>query len=163
MGKSLVFFFDSRRSSSSLFMMSIHVFCMQIEVDKVFSNIGDVFYATCHFWVSHMGQVLRQARKTREVLDPCLLKAGFLVVRINMCYYTVPVARRRIASAPWRLKSKVLFAGKSGLAQVLLSPQKCPFPWGGLPVPIWFLASPHDFTSQPASRSVNSLSHGSLS
>ena len=27
-----------------------------------------------------MGQVLRQARKTREVLDPCLLKAGFLVV-----------------------------------------------------------------------------------
>jgi len=52
----------------------------QIEADKVFSNIGDVFYATCHFWVSHMGQVLRQARKTREVLDPCLLKAGFLVV-----------------------------------------------------------------------------------
>jgi len=54
----------------------------QIEVDKVFSNIGDVFYATCHFWVSHMGQVLRQSRKTREVLDPCLLKAGFLVVRV---------------------------------------------------------------------------------
>jgi len=59
----------------------------QIEADKVFSNIGDVFYATCHFWVSHMGQVLRQARKTREVLDPCLLKAGFLVVRIVINNY----------------------------------------------------------------------------
>jgi len=60
----------------------------QIEADKVFSNIGDVFYATCHFWVSHMGQVLRQARKTREVLDPCLLKAGFLVVRTVNSSYT---------------------------------------------------------------------------
>jgi len=55
----------------------------QIEVNKVFSNIADVFYSTCHFWVSHMCQMLRQARKTREQLDPSLLKAGFLVVSIR--------------------------------------------------------------------------------
>lgn len=29
-----------------------------------------------------MSQVLQQARETRELLNPCLLKAGFLVVRI---------------------------------------------------------------------------------
>jgi len=67
----------------------------QIEADKVFSNIGDVFYATCHFWVSHMGQVLRQARKTREVLDPCLLKAGFLVVRTVIPFRAALVFRAR--------------------------------------------------------------------
>ena len=64
----------------------------------MFSNIGDVFYATCHFWVSHMGQVLRQARKTREVLDPCLLKAGFLVVRILSHFVNVRSHRMRCAA-----------------------------------------------------------------
>lgn len=29
-----------------------------------------------------MSQVLQHARDTRELLNPCLLKAGFLVVRI---------------------------------------------------------------------------------
>jgi len=125
-------------------MMSIHVFCAQIEVDKVFSNIGDVFYATCHFWVSHMGQVLRQARKTREVLDPCLLKAGFLVVRINTCYYTVPVARRRIASAPWRLKSKVLFRANLGLPKYYYPP-KVSLPVGRDPSPLMVLSLPPRF------------------
>ena len=56
---------------------------LQIESDKLFSNICDVYYATCHFWVNHMSQVLRLSRETHEPLDPCLLKAGFLVVSIH--------------------------------------------------------------------------------
>ena len=57
---------------------------LQIESEKLFSNICDVYYATCHFWVNHMSQVLRLSRETHEPLDPCLLKAGFLVVSLGL-------------------------------------------------------------------------------
>ena len=63
-------------------MQAATVYCdlLQIDSEKLFSNICDVYYATCHFWVNHMSQVLRLSRETHEPLDPCLLKAGFLVV-----------------------------------------------------------------------------------
>lgn len=51
----------------------------EINLDMVFSNVCDVFYATCHFWVVHMSQVLKRSRETKEPLDPCLLKSGFQV------------------------------------------------------------------------------------
>jgi len=70
-------------------LLIIRVFVFQIETGKVFSNIVDVYYATCHFWVNHTSQVLRVARETREPLNPCLLKSGFLVVGFHVycrCY-----------------------------------------------------------------------------
>lgn len=50
----------------------------------MFSNIIEVYYATCHFWVNHLSQVLRVARETREPLNPSLLKSGFLVVGVKI-------------------------------------------------------------------------------
>ena len=60
---------------------------LQIDSEKLFSNICDVYYATCHFWVNHMSQVLRLSRETHEPLDPCLLKAGFLVVSYHFTIF----------------------------------------------------------------------------
>ncbi|ESN93328.1 hypothetical protein HELRODRAFT_181074 [Helobdella robusta] len=49
----------------------------EIEIDKVFSNIYEVFNATNHFWSCHMIQLLKDSRQKREQLNFCLLKSGF--------------------------------------------------------------------------------------
>ena len=56
----------------------------QIESEKLFGNIEEVYKASCQFWVKHMSQVVRRSRKTGEQLDCCLLKPGFLSVRLTL-------------------------------------------------------------------------------
>lgn len=60
----------------------------EIEADKLFSNISDVYYATCHFWKAHLSQVLQEARTKKELLNPSLLKSGFIAFRQIFKPYT---------------------------------------------------------------------------
>jgi len=53
----------------------------QIESEKLFGNIEEVYKASCQFWVKHMSLVVSRSRETGEQLDCCLLKPGFLSVR----------------------------------------------------------------------------------
>jgi len=55
----------------------------QIKPEKLFGNIEEVYKASCQFWVKHMSLVVRRSRKTGEQLDCCLLKPGFLSVRVT--------------------------------------------------------------------------------
>ena len=40
------------------------------------------------------------------------------------------------------IKVQSIVCGQIWACPSITIPQKCPFPWGGIPVPIWFLASP---------------------
>jgi len=52
----------------------------QIEPDKLFGNIEEVYKASCQFWMKHMSLVVRRSRETGQQLDCCLLKPGFISV-----------------------------------------------------------------------------------
>jgi len=59
-------------------------FMRQIEPEKLFGNIEEVYRASCQFWVKHMSLVVRRSRETGEQLDCCMLKPGFTSVCLLM-------------------------------------------------------------------------------
>jgi len=61
----------------------LHCVVRQIESEKLFGNMAEVYKASCQFWSKHMSLVVRRSRETGEQLDCCLLKPGFLSVS---CY-----------------------------------------------------------------------------
>ena len=52
----------------------------EIETEKVFGNVSDVYQANAEFWSRSLVKVVQHSRQTRGFLDPTLLKSGFMQV-----------------------------------------------------------------------------------
>ncbi|XP_064598754.1 uncharacterized protein LOC135465444 [Liolophura sinensis] len=60
----------------------------EIETEKLFSNINQIYLANCKFWKEHFLTVLESTRETRKPLDPSLMKDGFKKFADNFKPYT---------------------------------------------------------------------------
>lgn len=54
----------------------------EIELDKAFGNISDIYQANCEFWQEHLYKVLKHSRDTHQLLNPSLAKEGFMKVGV---------------------------------------------------------------------------------
>ncbi|XP_076361468.1 uncharacterized protein LOC143252742 isoform X2 [Tachypleus tridentatus] len=50
----------------------------EIDTDKLFSNVGEVYSANHRFWEIHLLPMLNTARTTKQPLQPLLMRQGFL-------------------------------------------------------------------------------------
>ncbi|RUS79074.1 hypothetical protein EGW08_013160 [Elysia chlorotica] len=56
-----------------------HLFPLQIETERLFSNIDKIFECNCLFWQEYLLPVLARSRESRQRLDPLVAKEGFVV------------------------------------------------------------------------------------
>ena len=52
----------------------------EIDTERLFSNIPEIYVANRQFWADHVYPMLRTARCAKAPLDPTSLKEGFLKV-----------------------------------------------------------------------------------
>lgn len=64
------------------FLKSSNVFfSTQIDSNKIFGNIKDVYESNIYFWIKYLLPVLNETRNTGKKLDPIKLLDAFLQVR----------------------------------------------------------------------------------
>lgn len=52
----------------------------EIDTERLFSNIPEIYVANRQFWADHVYPMLRTARCAKAPLDPTSLKEGFIKV-----------------------------------------------------------------------------------
>lgn len=78
-----VFYIKRLRVISDLFLSclcNLQGECLlnDIDTEKMFSNIVDVYKANLYFWLNHLLPMLKQSRETHQPLNPLIMKDGFL-------------------------------------------------------------------------------------
>lgn len=82
------FSFSFRRIVSSSFFAQLFMACLcnlqaaqilnEIDTERLFSNLPEIYVANRQFWADHVFPMLRSARCARAPLDPTALREGFL-------------------------------------------------------------------------------------
>ena len=52
----------------------------EVDTDKLFSNIQEIYFANLNFWREHVTRMLDASRSSRQPLDPTLLTDAFYKV-----------------------------------------------------------------------------------
>lgn len=84
-----VFYIKRLKVVTDLFLaclISLQCECllMDIESDKMFSNISDVYAANVHFWNTYLAPMLNASRENGQPLDQTYMMQGFLKVNTTI-------------------------------------------------------------------------------
>ncbi|XP_076365462.1 pleckstrin homology domain-containing family G member 5-like isoform X3 [Tachypleus tridentatus] len=78
-----IFFIKRLRIIIELYLTSLRILqsigiLNEVDIDKVFSNIQDVYTSNHKLWINHILPMLNASRTTKRPLNPVLMKDGFL-------------------------------------------------------------------------------------